>query len=188
MQTVQEHKRGWALRDVIFLAIIAIFFGVIYQVWGASYYSLAAIPALKPFANDMTIGVWLMAGPLAGVLLRKVGATLIGEVLAAVVEMLLFSSWGAATLLYGFVQGISSELGFTLTGYKNWDKIGLTLSVITSTLITFAWDLFNSGYLAYKPVLLIALFIIRLISIGFFAGILVYLIKVLVEKSGLLKR
>ncbi|MGL5687272.1 MAG: ECF transporter S component, partial [Weissella cibaria] len=37
MQTVQEHKRGWALRDVIFLAIIAIFFGVIYQVWGASY-------------------------------------------------------------------------------------------------------------------------------------------------------
>lgn len=188
MQTVQEHKRGWALRDVIFLAIIAIFFGVIYQVWGASYYALAAIPALKPFANDMTIGVWLMAGPLAGVLLRKVGATLIGEVLAAVVEMLLFSSWGAATLLYGFVQGISSELGFTLTGYKNWDKLGLTLSVITSTLITFAWDLFNSGYLAYKPGLLLALFIIRLISVGFFAGILVYLIKVLVEKSGLLKR
>ncbi|KXU01568.1 Substrate-specific component YkoE of thiamin- regulated ECF transporter for HydroxyMethylPyrimidine [Weissella sp. DD23] len=60
--------------------------------------------------------------------------------------------------------------------------------MITSTLITFAWDLFNSGYLAYKPGLLITLFIIRLISVGFFAGILVYLIKVLVEKSGLLKR
>ena len=30
----------------------------------------------------MTIGVWLMAGPLAGVLLQKFGATTIGEVAA----------------------------------------------------------------------------------------------------------
>ena len=98
MQTVVENKRGWALRDVIFLAIIAIFFGVIYQLWGASYYFLSATP-LKPYANDMTIGVWLMAGPLAGVLLQKFGATTIGEVLAAVVEMLLLSSWGAEKLI-----------------------------------------------------------------------------------------
>lgn len=187
MQTVVENKRGWALRDVIFLAIIAIFFGVIYQLWGASYYFLSATP-LKPYANDMTIGVWLMAGPLAGVLLQKFGATTIGEVLAAVVEMLLFSSWGAATLIYGFVQGIGSELGFALTGYKNWSKLGLILSVLTSTIVTFAWDLVNSGYMAYKSGMLITLFVIRLISVGLFAGVLVYLINALVAKSGLMKR
>lgn len=187
MQTVVENKRGWALRDVIFLAIIAIFFGVIYQLWGASYYFLSATP-LKPYANDMTIGVWLMAGPLAGVLLQKFGATTIGEVLAAVVEMLLFSSWGAATLIYGFVQGIGSELGFAITGYKNWSKLGLSLSVLTSTIVTFAWDMVNSGYMAYKPGMLITLFVIRLISVGLFAGVLVYLINALVAKSGLMKR
>lgn len=188
MQTVSNTKRGWALRDVIFLAIIAIFFGVIYQLWSAAYYAVAAIPGLNPFANDITLGVWLMAGPLAGVLLQKFAATTIGEVLAAVVEMLLFSSWGASTIISGFVQGIGSELGFAFTGYKNWDKIGLALSVITSTIVTFGWDLFNSGYLDFKPGMLVALFFIRLVSVGLFAGVLVYFIKVLVAKSGLLKR
>jgi energy-coupling factor transport system substrate-specific component len=186
MQTVSETKHRWELRDVIFLAVIAIFFGVIYEVWGFAYYALAATP-LKPYANDLTIGVWLMAGPMAGVLLKKIGATTLGEVLAAVIEMFLFSSWGAATLLYGFVQGIGSELGFTLTGYKNWSKLGLFLSVVTGTLVTFGWDLINSGYSAYRPDLILSLLVIRFLSVGFFAGVLVYWIKLLVEKAGLLK-
>jgi energy-coupling factor transport system substrate-specific component len=186
MQTVSDSKNHWELRDVIFLAIIAIFFGVIYEVWGLAYGVLAATP-LKPYANDLMIGVWLMAGPMAGVLLKKAGATTIGEVLAAVVEMFLFSAWGVSTLIYGFVQGIGSELGFTLTGYKNWSGLGLTLSVVTSTIVTFAWDIFNNGYGAYDLGMLVSLFLIRLVSVGFFAGVLVYLVKVLVERSGLLK-
>ena len=54
--------------------------------------------------------------------------------------------------------------------------------------MTFAWDLVNSGYMAYKPGMLITLFVIRLISVGLFAGVLVYLINALVAKSGLMKR
>lgn len=187
MQTVNESKVKWSLRDVIFLAIIAIFFGVIFELWSAAYYAVAATP-LKPYANDLTLGVWLMAGPLAGAILQKVGSSTIGEVLAAAVEMLLFSSWGAANLISGFVQGIGTELGFAATGYKSWDKLGLTLSVLTTTIVTFIWDLFNSGYADYKPGMMITLFIIRLISAGFFGGVLVYYIKKLVTKSGLLKR
>ena len=187
MQTVTESKVKWSLRDAIFLAIIAIFFGVIFEVWSAAYYAVAATP-LKPYANDLTLGVWLMAGPLAGAILQKVGSSTIGEVLAAAVEMLLFSSWGAANLISGFVQGIGTELGFAATGYKNWDKLGISLSVLTTTIVTFIWDLFNSGYADYKPSLMITLFIIRLISAGFFGGALVYFIKKLVAKSGLLKR
>ena len=93
---------------------------------------MAATP-LKPFANDATLGVWIMAGPLAGVLIRKAGASVIGEMLAAAVEMLLFSSWGASTLISGFVQGIGSELGFAATGYRDWGKRGLFLSTLFTT-------------------------------------------------------
>lgn len=185
MQTVKSTKR-WSLRDVIFLAIIAIFFGIIYQLWSYAYYALAATP-LKPYANDLTLGVWIMAGPLAGVLLRKAGASIVGEMLAAAVEMLLFSSWGASTLISGFIQGIGNELGFACTGYRNWGKIGLTFSTIGATVITFIWDLFQSGYSQYSLGLLITLFIIRLISIGFFAGVLVYWIQQLTAKTGLIK-
>ncbi|KRL05416.1 ECF transporter S component [Liquorilactobacillus oeni] len=186
MQTVDRNKKSWSLRDVIFLAIIAIFFGIIYQVWSYAYYGLAATP-LKPYANDLTLGVWIMAGPLAGILLQKAGATVVGELLAAAVEMLLFSSWGASTLLSGFIQGIGNELGFAATGYKNWGRTGLLLSTIGATIITFIWDWFQSGYSEYNFGLLATLLIIRFISIGFFAGILVYWIKQLVEKTGLIK-
>ncbi|MBM7617159.1 energy-coupling factor transport system substrate-specific component [Weissella uvarum] len=186
MQTVQQSKAHWSLRDVIFLAIIAIFFGIIYQLWSYMYYVLAATP-LKPFANDATIGVWLMAGPMAGVVLKKIGATFLGEILASVVEMLLFSSWGVSTLLAGAIQGLGSELGFTFTGYKNWGKTGLALSVVTSTIVTFAWDLFSNGYLHYNFMMLVGLFSVRLISIGFFAGVLVDWIKRLLDRTGLLK-
>lgn len=187
MQTVPNSKRSWDLRDVIFIAIIAIFFGIIYELWSFAYYAVAATP-LKPYAGDLTLGVWLMAGPLAGILLKKIGASLISELLAAIVEMFLFSSWGAANIISGFVQGVGSELGFALTGYKNWSKLGLFLSTITSTIVTFIWDMFMSGYADYNPTMLIVLFIIRFISIGFFCGILVYWIKLLVDKSGLLAK
>ena len=72
MQTydAKKKKKNWALKDVIFLAVIGIFFGIIYQVWSYAYYAMAATP-LKPFANDATLGVWIMAGPLAGVLIQK---------------------------------------------------------------------------------------------------------------------
>ncbi|KRN29090.1 ABC transporter permease [Liquorilactobacillus mali] len=186
MQTVDHKKKGWSVKDVIFLAIIAIFFGIIYQVWGFAYYAIAATP-LKPYANDLTLGVWIMAGPLAGVLLKKIGASVVGELLAAAVEMLLFSSWGASTLISGFIQGVGNELGFAATGYKNWGKLGLLLSAIGSTIITFIWDWFQSGYSVYHIGLLVSLFVIRFVSIGFFSGVLVYWIKKLVNRSGLIK-
>ena len=56
MQTTNQKKKAWSLQDVILLAIIAIFFGIIYQLWGYTYYALAATP-LKVYANDATLGV-----------------------------------------------------------------------------------------------------------------------------------
>ncbi|WP_295745608.1 ECF transporter S component [uncultured Limosilactobacillus sp.] len=184
MQTIDKRRR-WTLRDVIFLAIIAIFFGIIYQVWSYAYYALAATP-LKPFANDLTLGVWIMAGPLAGVLLKKPGAGFLGEFLAATVEMLLFSSWGAADLITGITEGAGAELGFATTGYRNWGAVGLFFSTLWSTIITFAWDWFQSGYQDYRFSLLVVLLVIRFISIGFFAGILVDWIAKLVGQTGLM--
>ncbi|WDC80360.1 ECF transporter S component [Ligilactobacillus ruminis] len=189
MQTydAKKEKKTWELKDVIFLAVIGIFFGIIYQVWSYAYYAMAATP-LKPFANDATLGVWIMAGPLAGVLIRKAGASVIGEMLAAAVEMLLFSSWGASTLISGFVQGIGSELGFAATGYRDWGKRGLFLSTLFTTSITFVWDLAQSGYMEYHLPLLTVLFVVRFISIGFFAGVLVAMIAKMVDKAGVLKK
>lgn len=185
LPTINNTKEHWNIHDVILLSLISIFFGLIYQFWNYSYYALAATP-LKPYANDLTLGVWLMAGPLSAILLKKRNACLIGELLAGIIEMFIFSSWGVGDIISGFIQGFGSELGFALTKYRHFDKIGLFCSSITATIVTFIWDLFQSGYLNYPLKMLIELFCIRLISIGLFSGILVYLIQKLLYRTKVL--
>lgn len=184
MQTYDPNstKQHWQVKDIIFLALLAAFFGLIYQGASYLYYALAAT-FLKPYANDLMLGIWLMAGPLAAILLKRRGAAFLGEFLAATAEMLLFSSWGAANLITGALQGSAGELGFLTCGYKNFGKKALTLSVIFSASVTFAWDYFQSGYQAYPLSMLLTLFSIRLLSLAFFDGVLIYQIAKLVSKA-----
>lgn len=180
-----SQKHHWKLKDIIFLALIACFFGSIYQGSSYLYYALAATP-LKPYANDLMLGIWLMAGPLAGICLRQKGAAFLGEFLAATTEMLLFSSWGAANLITGALQGLASELGFATTRYKNFGKLGLTYGVLWATLLTFGWDYFYSGYRAYSGTMLLTLLGLRFLSLAFFDGLLIYWIKQLLRKAQVL--
>lgn len=144
-------KEKWSLREVILMALIGIAFGVIYFIMDPVYTALDAVLVplgLHQYTIAITIGPWMMAAPLASYLLKRVGAGLIGELLGATGEALLGGYWGVATLISGFIQGIGSELGFTLTGYKSW-KMGLILSTFTGTCVTFIWSLFHDGYLQF---------------------------------------
>ncbi|AKP67906.1 ECF transporter S component [Companilactobacillus ginsenosidimutans] len=182
---------NYSLRDVAFIALTGVFCGAIFFATSLSYnFLLAGLSAvgLAPVANDLLLGLWMIAGPLAAMLTRKVLACTIGEILGSFVEMILGGQWGAATLISGLIQGVGSGLGFTMTGYRRFDKFGLLLSAITGTVVSFGWSLISEGYLKYNFGFLIILFIVRFISIGFFAGILVYWINKLVEKSGILNR
>ncbi|MDF7626824.1 ECF transporter S component [Lactobacillaceae bacterium L1_55_11] len=179
----------WSLRDVIFLALVGIAFGLIYWLMDWVYQlsgALLGAVGLKALNDEVTLGPWMMAAPLASLLLRRVGAGLIGELLAATGEMLLGSSFGASNLLSGLVQGVGSELGFALTGYRNW-QLGLWLSTLTGTVVTFAWSLIVAGYSHYQPGLLVLLFVVRFASIFLFAGVLVKAIVALLAKSQLFK-
>ncbi|WP_220739752.1 ECF transporter S component [Leuconostoc miyukkimchii] len=181
----------WSLRDVIFLALIGVFFGFIFWAWAFAYNAIAALltpMGLSPYANDLTLGPWVMAGPMAGYLLRKAGASIIGETLAGTAEMIFGSQWGIMNVVYGLMQGLGAELGFALFGYKKWQPISLTASVILTTVVTFIWDLFQSGYANYSFGLLVGLFVTRLISIALFGGVLVYYVQKLVDKSGILNQ
>jgi len=192
MQTISKSKSTrWALRDVLLLAFVAVFIGFIFWVLGPIYNLLSAALTplgLAPFANELLIGGWMMAAPLASILIRQAGAGVLGEFFAAAVEMLIGGQWGVATLLSGLVQGIGSEAGFAVLGYKNWGWRGIFSSAITGTIVTFIWSAFRDGYSSYHIGLLIALFITRFISLLFFGGVLVVAIQKLIEKAGVLHR
>lgn len=182
---------SYKLRDVAFIALTGVFCGAIFFGTSLSYNFLSAGLAaigMGPVANDLLLGLWMIAGPLAAMLTHKLGASTLGELLGSFVEMILGGQWGAATLISGLIQGAGNGLGFALTGYRRFDKLGLLLSTITGTIITFGWSLINEGYAKYNIGFLLLLFVVRFISIGFFAGVLVYWINKLVEKSGILNR
>lgn len=175
----------WSLRDVILLALLAILFGGIFVGSSFLYNILSAVLApigLEPFANEILFGLWCMAAPMAAMLLRKPGSATIGELLAALAEVLYGSQFGMSTLISGFIQGFGSELGFAATRYKRYDWLSLTYSAIGTTLLSFTYEYFKIGYYAFKPGFVLALFVVRFLSVFFFCAVLVKIIMNLYNK------
>lgn len=184
------HKHSFHLRDIILLALIAIIFGVIYYAAAFIYNGLTVLLTplgYGPMANDITMGIWCMAGPLAGFMLRLPGAAFLGEFLGAAVEMFLGNQWGAANLISGAIQGVGTELGFTVTLYKvyNWGTVLVTS--FFATLVTFAWDWFRNGYSHFAPNMLIIMLVIRFISMFVFSGVLVKLVINMLGRAHVIK-
>ena len=182
--------KSWYLSDIILIALIGIFFGAIFM--GTNYVYDVLTAALTPFglsglANELLLGLWCMPGMLAGYLLRLKGASVLGELLASIVEMFFGGQWGITTLISGVVQGFGSELGYIVTRYKHYDWIGLTSAAFTTTIVTFGWDLARSGYAKLQLWLLVLYFVVRFISMFVFGGLLTKAITDLLDRSHVLK-
>jgi len=174
-------KFKWALPDVIFLAFLAFLFGAVFMGAGVLYAILVSLLTpfgLTPFANEILFGMWTIAAPVAGMLIPKVGSALLGEVFAALAEMLYGSYFGAGVLLSGLIQGLGTEAGFFVTKYERYDTTTLVYGAIGTTVFSFAFEFFKFGYATYGLGFVVALFLVRLISVTFFG---VFLTKQIVS-------
>ena len=112
--------RGWSLLQLVTVAAIGVACGVLFAgwnlLWGAASPLFAAV---LPLQYLLFAGTWVIAGPLTGLILRRPGAALAGELVAASVSFLLASQWSIDALLSGSAQGIGAELVFLLTGYRS---------------------------------------------------------------------
>src|SRR3954467_5314154 len=107
----------WRTVDIVVASIIAVAFAAVFagwnQLWGA----------LDSFAlpwRAVIYGVWLIPGVLGPLVIRKPGAGLFTEVLAASVSALFGSAWGLVVVGSGLIQGIGGEFGFAATGYRSY--------------------------------------------------------------------
>jgi energy-coupling factor transport system substrate-specific component len=110
----------WRTRDIVVTAIIGVTFGVVFWAWGLAWAFLDPVFAFAPPAKDLLYAVWLVPAVLAPLIVRKPGAALFAEMVAAGVSTLIGSQWGPDTLLSGFVQGAAAELVFAFTLYRVW--------------------------------------------------------------------
>lgn len=127
----------WRTVDIVVAAAIAIAFGVVFwawnQVWAAATPAFVAIPP----AQNILYGVWLVPAVLAGLIIRKPGAALFTELVAASVSAILGSQWGLDAVVSGALQGLGAEIVFLVLGYRRW-TIAVALIAAIGTAIA-AW-------------------------------------------------
>ncbi|TPG17381.1 ABC transporter permease [Pedococcus bigeumensis] len=123
---------GWRTVDLLTVAFLGAAFGIAYWGWGLAYEAPAnAISAGFPPLSGLFAGPWFIAGVVGGLVIRRPGAALACEVIAALVSMLPGTQWGATTLVSGIVQGVGTELAFALLGYT---AFGLVAAIAAGAL------------------------------------------------------
>ncbi len=133
---------SWRTIDLMATAVIGVVFGVAYWGWSSGYTAIdAAAPALGA-AKGLLGGPWLIAGVVAGLVVRRPGAAVTAETLAAAVSGILGTQWGAAVLLSGLLQGLGVELAlafFLFRSYRVWvAALGGVLAASFEML--YEWD------------------------------------------------
>ena len=130
--TVQSKPRPslrWSVADITTTAVIAVASGLVF--WGAGLISEPVGSLLKvvPGMEGLTYGLFYFAGPLAAIIVRKPGAALFSELIAAMVEAVIGSHWGGVgTIIPGIVQGLAAELVFLACSYRVWNIIVTMIS------------------------------------------------------------
>jgi energy-coupling factor transport system permease protein len=122
---------SWRVVDIVVASVLAVAVGVIFWAWSAGYAGIAVLTAAFPPLGGLYGGGWLIAGVLGGLVIRKPGAALYCELLAAIVESLLGTHFGLTVLLSGVVQGLGAELGFALFRYR---RFTLAVALIAGAL------------------------------------------------------
>ena len=97
------HAVRWTQREIVVVAAIGVFFGVVYLAWVQAW--LVARALIGPISLDIFFGLWCVASPVAAYIIRKPFAAFAAEMIAAIAEVATGNPAGLILLLTGLVQG-----------------------------------------------------------------------------------
>ena len=110
----------WRTVDIVLGAVLGVAFGAVFQAWNLLWAAVGPAFAALPPLQGFMYGVWLMPAVLVPLVIRRPGAALLGEGVAAVASTLFGAQWGLVTVVYGLVQGGAAEVIFGLGMYRRW--------------------------------------------------------------------
>ncbi|MET0674031.1 MAG: ECF transporter S component [Microbacterium pygmaeum] len=112
----------WRVVDIVVASVIGVASGLIFLLWNIGYLGpKTLLEPLLPGLQGLLDGPWLFAGVLGALIIRKPGAAIYTELLAAVVSALVGNAWGGfLTIEAGIVQGLGAELIFLIFFYRRW--------------------------------------------------------------------
>ncbi len=129
----------WRVVDIVVASVLGVACGLVFLLWNVAYRGPSAfLEPLLPGLQGLLDGPWLFAGVLGALIIRKPGAAVYTELVAAAVSALTLvgNTWGAfLTLEAGLVQGIGAELIFLAFFYRRWSLPVAVLAGIGAALL-----------------------------------------------------
>lgn len=187
--TATPPTRAWRVIDIVVAAVLGVACGLIFVVWNSIGYAWwTAMAAITPGLAGIATGVWLLGGVLGGLVIRKPGAALFVELLAAVVSTLLGSQWSIETVYSGLAQGIGAELIFAIFLYRRWNVSIAMLAGAGAAVGAWTLELFTSGNLAKGAGFLLTYLGTCVVSGALLAGLLGWILMKALAKTGALNR
>lgn len=186
-----RHSNRWRVVDIAVASVIGVASAFIYWVVAiVTSVPWSLLDGVIPGLGGILNGLYLFAAPLAILIVRRPGAAIYAEVVAAVLESLLGSQWvPVETFLIGLLQGAMAELVFALCRYRRWNLPTVTLSGMAAGLgcwiYTFCTHLQAISLTGpYGLIYLVA----TLVSGALLAGVLVWYLYLAIARTGALDR
>ena len=176
---------GWKTLEVILVANLGLVFGLLFLGWSLVWNLVKPLNTALPGLQDLFYGFWYLAAIVAAYIIRKPGAAIAAETLAALAEFLAGGEWGLTLLISGLIQGGMAEIVFAVTRYRKYDLVTLMLAGAAAGVGSLVVDYFfwcSDLSLGVLGIMLVA----RIISGAILAGWLGKVIGDGLEKAGAL--
>lgn len=160
---------SWKLKEIVLMSLFGVVFGIVYLLFIHIGNIWAGV--IGPIAYEWMFGIWFIVSIISMYIIRKPGAALFPETMAAAVEVMLGNAIGPRLILSGIIQGLGAEAAFAATRYKHFNLLVLMLAGIGSAVFSFIYGYFISGYAALDPSFVAWMFTLRVLSGAIIAGI-----------------
>ena len=179
----------WRVIDIVTAAVLGVACGLIFAVWNqVGNAALEALKAITPGLDGLATGVWLLGGTLGGYVIRKPGAALFVELMAASVSMALGSQWAVETIYSGLAQGIGAEVVFALVAYRRFNAAIVGVAGAVSFAFEWVLELFLYGHIEKGLLYNVIYLVCGAISGVVLAGLLAWALTNALAKTGALDR
>lgn len=180
---------SWRVVDIIVASILAVACGLVFVFWNSVGYAwFMAMDALTPGLGGLATGIWLAGGVIGALVIRKPGAAIYVETLAATVSAVFGSQWGPETLYSGLAQGLGVEIVFAIFLYRRFSLTVAALSGIGAAIGAIVLELFTSANIAKSLEFNLIYLTCLVISGAILAGALSFFAVKALAKTGALDR
>jgi energy-coupling factor transport system permease protein len=171
-----EEIRRWTTWESILTAVLAGVIGILFWAWALTVWKVlevvqSGIPGYGIAIRDLFYGFWFLAAILIPYIVRRPGAAVAAEVVAAIISALLGSEWGLTVLISGLVQGGLAEIIFAVRGYRDYRLLTLIVAGAAAGLGSWVVD-YAFWYNTLEVHILLLMLAARLISAALLSGLL----------------